>query len=72
MYKLYFKDKKEELAIRLFTLYNQEVFNQKIPKETPIEWNSRMRGTAGNILFYLRSEIKLWSKLILEVVIEKL
>ncbi|XP_044743927.1 dentin sialophosphoprotein-like [Chrysoperla carnea] len=47
MYKLYFKEKKEELAIRLFTLYNQEVFNQQIPKETPIEWNSRMRGTAG-------------------------
>lgn len=35
------------MARKLFTLYNETVFDSKIPSETDIEWNERMRGSAG-------------------------
>ncbi|KAJ3654636.1 hypothetical protein Zmor_013811 [Zophobas morio] len=42
-----FHQHKETLAAKLFHLFNENVFENLIPKETPIEWNDRMRGTAG-------------------------
>lgn len=47
MYKTKFKSKKEELARRLFHLYNKEVFSDRLPSDMPIEWNARMRTTSG-------------------------
>lgn len=42
-----FKTTKQELALKLFQMYNETVFESKIPADTIIEWNNRMRGTAG-------------------------
>ncbi|GJQ86446.1 hypothetical protein Trydic_g10353 [Trypoxylus dichotomus] len=42
-----FKTSKEELARKLFNLYNDKVFNNSIPNDTLLEWSDRMRGTAG-------------------------
>lgn len=38
---------KNELAARLFKLYNKNIFDNRIPEDVPIEWSDRMRGTAG-------------------------
>ncbi|XP_071559407.1 uncharacterized protein [Temnothorax nylanderi] len=46
-YRLDYKNNKEELCKKLYELYNEKVFNNKLPRDTPIEWNVRMRGTAG-------------------------
>ncbi|XP_039294590.1 uncharacterized protein LOC111060193 isoform X2 [Nilaparvata lugens] len=46
-YKKSFKKLKEELAKKLFALYNREVFQNRLPEDFPIEWNSRMRSTSG-------------------------
>ncbi|XP_029036312.2 putative uncharacterized protein DDB_G0291812 isoform X2 [Osmia bicornis bicornis] len=46
-YRLNFKNAKEELCNYLFKLYNEKVFDKKLPKDMTIEWNVRMRGTAG-------------------------
>ncbi|KAK9743895.1 SprT-like family [Popillia japonica] len=42
-----YKSTKEELAKRLFELYNEKIFSNGIPKDTILEWSDRMRGTAG-------------------------
>ncbi|KAF5281282.1 hypothetical protein FQA39_LY05168 [Lamprigera yunnana] len=42
-----FKMYKDELLNRLFKLYNENIFDNKIPDQTVFEWNDRMRGTAG-------------------------
>ncbi|KAF2894536.1 hypothetical protein ILUMI_11638 [Ignelater luminosus] len=42
-----FKLYKNELATKLFKLYNKEIFDNRIPEDSPIEWSDRMRGTAG-------------------------
>ncbi|KAL1459903.1 hypothetical protein WDU94_011850 [Cyamophila willieti] len=47
VYKTKFKSKKEELARRLFHLYNKEVFGDRLPSDMPLEWNGRMRTTSG-------------------------
>lgn len=47
VYKSKFKSKKEELARRLFHLYNKEIFNDRLPSDMPLEWNGRMRTTSG-------------------------
>ncbi|KAI5702868.1 hypothetical protein M8J75_005109 [Diaphorina citri] len=47
VYKAKYKSKKEELARRLFHLYNREVFDDKLPPDMPLEWNARMRTTSG-------------------------
>ncbi|XP_077264971.1 uncharacterized protein LOC143898972 isoform X3 [Temnothorax americanus] len=46
-YRLDYKNNKEELCKKLYELYNEKVFDNKLPRDTPIEWNVRMRGTAG-------------------------
>lgn len=47
LYKINFATKKDELASRLFKLYNSEVFNNQLPADMSIKWNPKMRGTAG-------------------------
>lgn len=42
-----FKQNKEELTSRLFTLYNATVFDKKLPESMSVTWNKKMRKTAG-------------------------
>lgn len=46
-YRNQFKTTKEELCKYLYKLYNDKIFDNKFPEEMSIEWNVRMRGTAG-------------------------
>lgn len=46
-YRLDYKNNKEELCKELYKLYNEKVFDNQLPQDVPIEWNIRMRGTAG-------------------------
>lgn len=46
-YRLDYKSNKEELCKKLYKLYNEKVFDNKLPQDMSIEWNVRMRGTAG-------------------------
>ncbi|XP_066156025.1 germ cell nuclear acidic-1 protein-like [Euwallacea fornicatus] len=47
IYRNNFAQHKHDLALRLFTLYNEKVFGNAIPKDTEIEWNVKLRKTAG-------------------------
>ncbi|XP_072170840.1 uncharacterized protein [Diadema setosum] len=42
-----FKRNRDELTQRLFKLYNKTVFDDKLPADFSITWNTRMRKTAG-------------------------
>ncbi|XP_077984599.1 uncharacterized protein LOC144439202 [Glandiceps talaboti] len=42
-----FKKNREELTQKLFNLYNQTVFENKLPSDMKITWNCKMRKTAG-------------------------
>ncbi|XP_043515050.1 uncharacterized protein LOC122531309 [Frieseomelitta varia] len=46
-YRLHFKNNKENLCNYLYKLYNEKVFDNKLPEDMSVEWNIRMRGTAG-------------------------
>ncbi|KFW92328.1 Acidic repeat-containing protein, partial [Phalacrocorax carbo] len=46
-YVKYFKKYKEELAQKLYCLYNNTIFEQKLPEKMVIIWNKKMRKTAG-------------------------
>lgn len=46
-YRLDYKNNKEELCKKLYELYNEKTFDNKLPRDMLIEWNVRMRGTAG-------------------------
>ncbi|KAK2584723.1 hypothetical protein KPH14_007056 [Odynerus spinipes] len=46
-YRVTYKNNKEELSKHLYKLYNEKVFDKKLPEDMSIEWNVRMRGTAG-------------------------
>ncbi|KAM6381504.1 germ cell nuclear acidic protein [Pluvialis apricaria] len=46
-YMKYFKKNKEELAQKLYCLYNRTIFEQKLPEKMVIIWNKKMRKTAG-------------------------
>ncbi|XP_075619460.1 germ cell nuclear acidic protein isoform X3 [Balearica regulorum gibbericeps] len=46
-YVKYFKKNKEELAQKLYCLYNSTIFEQKLPEKMAIIWNKKMRKTAG-------------------------
>ncbi|NXX15265.1 ACRC protein, partial [Podargus strigoides] len=46
-YVKYFKKNKEELAQKLYCLYNSTIFEQKLPEKMVITWNKKMRKTAG-------------------------
>ncbi|CAI9624138.1 unnamed protein product, partial [Staurois parvus] len=42
-----FKQKKHELAPRLYSLYNRTIFDEQLPDNLEILWNKKMRKTAG-------------------------
>lgn len=42
-----FTQHRDALLKKLFKMYNETIFDNSIPKDTPLEWNPRMRGTAG-------------------------
>ncbi|NWR52008.1 ACRC protein, partial [Regulus satrapa] len=42
-----FKKNKEELAQKLYKLFNSTIFEQKLPENMVIIWNKKMRKTAG-------------------------
>ncbi|NXQ62368.1 ACRC protein, partial [Anthoscopus minutus] len=46
-YVKYFKKNKEELAQKLYRLFNSTIFEQKLPENMEIIWNKKMRKTAG-------------------------
>ncbi|NXS99736.1 ACRC protein, partial [Jacana jacana] len=46
-YVKYFKKNKEDLAQKLYCLYNSTIFEQKLPEKMKIIWNKKMRKTAG-------------------------
>ncbi|NXT53856.1 ACRC protein, partial [Pluvianellus socialis] len=46
-YVKFFKKNKEELAQKLYCLYNSTIFEQKLPEKMVIIWNKKMRKTAG-------------------------
>ncbi|XP_057318449.1 uncharacterized protein LOC130663319 isoform X2 [Microplitis mediator] len=46
-YRLNYKLTKDDLCHRLYKLYNDKIFECKLPSDMTIEWNVRMRGTAG-------------------------
>ncbi|NXR38639.1 ACRC protein, partial [Zosterops hypoxanthus] len=46
-YVKYFKKNKEELAQKLYKLFNSTIFEQKLPEDMVITWNKKMRKTAG-------------------------
>ncbi|XP_076282828.1 uncharacterized protein LOC143210139 [Lasioglossum baleicum] len=55
-YRTDFKNNKETLCNYLYKLYNEKVFDEQLPKDMSIEWNVRMRGTAG--FCYNRKSVK--------------
>lgn len=42
-----FKEYKEQLTQRLFKIFNEQVFNNELSEEKPVEWSGRMLNTAG-------------------------
>ncbi|NXS12134.1 ACRC protein, partial [Neodrepanis coruscans] len=46
-YVKHFKKNKEELAQKLYSLFNSTIFEQKLPENMVITWNKKMRKTAG-------------------------
>ncbi|XP_076176048.1 uncharacterized protein LOC143151112 [Ptiloglossa arizonensis] len=46
-YRVDYKNSKENLCNHLYKLYNENVFDNKLPKDMLIEWSIRMRGSAG-------------------------
>ncbi|NXJ79287.1 ACRC protein, partial [Trogon melanurus] len=46
-YVKYFQKNKEELAQKLYRLYNATIFERKLPEKMLIIWNKKMRKTAG-------------------------
>ncbi|NXL95874.1 ACRC protein, partial [Alectura lathami] len=46
-YVKHFKRSKEELTQKLYHLYNSTIFEQKLPEKMVINWNKKMRKTAG-------------------------
>lgn len=47
VYKGNFKKSKEALCKQLFSIFNEKVFDKKLPDDMLIEWSTRMTGTAG-------------------------
>ncbi|NXA36938.1 ACRC protein, partial [Eudromia elegans] len=46
-YVKYFKKNKEDLTQKLYHLYNNTIFERKLPEKMEIIWNKKMRKTAG-------------------------
>ncbi|VVC35819.1 SprT-like,High mobility group box domain [Cinara cedri] len=60
-YKFKFKKNKDDLVSVLFKLFNEEVFNNKLPADMNFKWNARLRTTAGAC--FNRRSVKINEKL---------
>ncbi|XP_050302690.1 germ cell nuclear acidic protein [Anthonomus grandis grandis] len=47
IFRSQFKQNKIELCNRLFKLYNENIFKNALPEDTELEWNDKLRKTAG-------------------------
>ncbi|XP_028131251.1 germ cell nuclear acidic protein-like [Diabrotica virgifera virgifera] len=47
MFRNNFKAYKEQLVKKLFQLFNDKIFDNLLPQDMQIEWNDRMRSSAG-------------------------
>ncbi|XP_060518344.1 germ cell nuclear acidic protein-like isoform X2 [Cylas formicarius] len=47
IFRTSYKHYRDELVKKLFNLYNDKVFEGIIPRDTAINWNHNLRGTAG-------------------------
>lgn len=47
-YRSDYKNQKEELCKELYKMYNEKVFDNKLPPDMTMEWSVRMRKTAGH------------------------
>ncbi|XP_011502383.1 PREDICTED: uncharacterized protein LOC105365823 [Ceratosolen solmsi marchali] len=47
IYRIKYNIMKEELCKDLYKLFNEQVFDNKLPNDMLIEWSTRLRGTAG-------------------------
>nr|CDS32452.1 Acidic repeat containing protein [Hymenolepis microstoma] len=52
-----FKKNREELANRLYSFYNEIVFDNKLPKDLKVQWNERLLKTAGQCI-YMKRKVK--------------
>ncbi|XP_008204887.1 acidic repeat-containing protein [Nasonia vitripennis] len=46
-YRVKYNTLREELCNVLYKLFNEKVFDSQLPDNIPIEWSTRLRGTAG-------------------------
>ncbi|XP_011684601.1 PREDICTED: uncharacterized protein LOC105447960 isoform X2 [Wasmannia auropunctata] len=58
-YRLNYKKNKEELSKKLYELYNEKVFDNKLPRNMLLEWVVSLRKTAGKC--YNRKSVKSFS-----------
>ncbi|XP_036913955.1 acidic repeat-containing protein [Sturnira hondurensis] len=59
-----FKKNKDELVRRLYVLFNETVFNKKLPEKLDICWNKKMLRTAGLCSFsHLSNPAKRYTKI---------
>ncbi|BFZ15036.1 hypothetical protein BsWGS_18076 [Bradybaena similaris] len=61
-----FKATKEELTQKIFKIFNEAIFEDKLPKDLQIEWNLRLRKTAGQFC-YKRSQTSSFAKVVMSV-----
>ncbi|XP_036595910.1 acidic repeat-containing protein [Trichosurus vulpecula] len=55
-YVKFFQLKKEELTWKLYRLYNTTIFGEKLPEKITINWNKKMRTTAGYCHFSAKDD----------------
>ncbi|XP_061185055.1 uncharacterized protein LOC133193096 [Saccostrea echinata] len=57
-YSKNFKKMKEDLTNRLYKLYNETVFEKKLPEDLPILWNNRLLKTAGYCVYKKNAKVR--------------
>ncbi|XP_064610050.1 germ cell nuclear acidic protein-like [Liolophura sinensis] len=64
-----FSKLREELTQKLFVLYNNTVFDNKLPKDLPIKWNARLLKTAGYCRYkrHRNSSATVWQSVEIEL-----
>ncbi|KAK3100554.1 hypothetical protein FSP39_021685 [Pinctada imbricata] len=57
-FKKNFKKMKEELTGKLYTLYNETIFDNQLPEDLNIIWNKRLLRTAGYCVYKRNASVK--------------
>uniref|UniRef100_UPI00358FC84D germ cell nuclear acidic protein-like n=1 Tax=Myxine glutinosa TaxID=7769 RepID=UPI00358FC84D len=50
----HFRQVRQDITVRLYCLYNDSVFEGKLPDDMPVTWNRRLRKTAGHCISTLQ------------------